>query len=137
MGQNEILSILIIILAKIVIFNQTRRYIFFNSGEYRLLKEKINTFLCEIENNKKTYFTDSTKQRLLSEYVQYRKRLNKIIFNRKCDVKEIETFIDMFDNLDDKIKGWNKQYSELELDQNMELFNDINGKAADEEKYRL
>ncbi|WP_312072190.1 UvrD-helicase domain-containing protein [Anaerotignum propionicum] len=129
-----ILAILAVCMIIIVGGIQIRKNKYYKSQDYLSLVSQINFFITQIEGCRKDYITNTTKQRLLSDNEQLRKRCGrKSVFKGEA-LKNAKRLIDIYDNLDDKVKEWNKEYIELEISQNTEFFDDIDGKSLDDEQ---
>ncbi|NCC15926.1 MAG: hypothetical protein EOM28_06195 [Clostridia bacterium] len=129
-----ILAILAVCMIIIVGGIQIRKNKYYKSQDYLSLVSQINFFITQIEGCRKDYITNSTKQRLLSDNEQLRKRCGrKSVFKGEA-LKNAKRLIDIYDNLEDKVKEWNKEYIELEMSQNGNFFDDIDGKSLDDEQ---
>lgn len=131
---NELLVILIIGIFIIVGYSKFRRASYFKSEKYRYIIGGIYSFLSEIDSLRKEYFTNSAKLKMLSKYEEYRQQVNKGFIYKKSDADNIMEFINIYDHLNDKVKDWNQAYIKSELNQNLDFFNDIDGKALDDEQ---
>jgi DNA helicase-4 len=131
---NELLVILIIGIFIIVGYSKFRRASYFKSEKYRYIIGGIYSFLSEIDSLRKEYFTNSAKLKMLSKYEEYRQQVNKGFIYKKSDADNIMEFINIYDHLNDKVKDWNQAYIKSELNQNLDFFNDIDGRALDDEQ---
>ncbi|MHB8131918.1 MAG: UvrD-helicase domain-containing protein [Mobilitalea sp.] len=134
MEQNEIIILTLIAGVLIIGFIKIKHFLMLRSKDFLYLMGKINSFLEEIDRNKGIYFAHSARERLYSEYAPYRKRLNQNLVYRRANLAQVQSFIDTYDNLDDRVKEWNKAFVELELTQNATFFDNIDGRCLDNEQ---
>lgn len=96
---------------------------------------KINRFLDEVNEAKKGYFTNSIKEHLLEAYKdQY--RFCRIGSLRGVKDENISLFKETYYNINELVEKWNEDYVENELLENLDLFNNIDGKTLDEQQRR-
>ena len=86
-------------------------------------------FLQEIELQKKEYFTDMAKQKIITDY----KRFNESCIKDSSD-GTLNQFIQVYSHLDKLIVKWNKEYVQRELKQNDSFFSNIDGKSLDDQQ---
>lgn len=91
---------------------------------------EVNQFLNMIENYKEEYFTNSMREALKKEYssLYYNFTEEKL---KSVNSSRVNKFIQIYSNLDELVKKWNKGYIENELSNNSGLFSNIDNKSLD------
>ena len=120
----------ILILLMIVLFVGIK-YVKNVQEKKQLLQDKIskvNLFLQEIELYRNEYFTYSIKVDLIERYEGlYRECKNH-------NNEKIKEFLQIYSNLEDLRKEWNKEYVNKELSRSSDLLSNIDGKSLDNQQ---
>lgn len=111
-----------------------RKSKYYKSHHYLSLVNQINAFLTQIQKSRKEYITYSTKQRFLSNYAQLRQQCGDKRVLKESVRNYAKMIIDIYDNLDNKVIIWNKEYIRSEMVHNKDLFRNIDGKSLDDEQ---
>lgn len=127
--------IYIFIFFSIIAVNKIRTKKIANDPKVQSMISQVQLFLLDIEKNKKEYFTNSAKEKMKSDYRElYYKLTNGEL--KKITTDESKKFIEIYNEIDNLIKEWNKQYIEKELVINEALLSNIDGKSLDEQQRR-
>jgi len=95
--------------------------------------EKIESFFSEIDTVKQDYFTKTSEEKIRENYQGVSDFFNKSPYVR-LKLPRLVEFKSTFKSFTDCVKEWNAQYVESELVKHKELFDNIDGKALDNQQ---
>ncbi|SDX96470.1 UvrD-helicase domain-containing protein [Thermoactinomyces sp. DSM 45892] len=88
----------------------------------------IEQFISHVVSIKKEYITHSITNKILTDYS------NPYTFfssGRQSEVDKVAVFLETYTNFHSLVSRWNKEYVQRELEENKELFDNIDGKSLD------
>ncbi|QBP43185.1 UvrD-helicase domain-containing protein [Paenisporosarcina antarctica] len=116
----------------LLVFTILIGYLFISLIKKKRLKKQIPialSFLQEIENRKKEYFTDTSRKEIMMKYKVF---YESCIKNSSSNT--LNQFNQVYSHLDKRIVKWNKEYVQRELKQNDSFFSNIDGKSLDDQQ---
>ncbi|WP_226669720.1 UvrD-helicase domain-containing protein [Metabacillus litoralis] len=93
-------------------------------------KDDINSFKKKIVGNRQVYFTSSQREDIRTSFKETYDFFSVSNQDHVVD-KEIKGFLHFYENLDDSVEKWNKEFIQKELATYEAFFNDIDGKSLD------
>lgn len=130
--EDDILKIIIytlIIYIVYKIYNSKTRLIALNDPKFIQLITDAESFSVQIDEYKKDYFTDTRKQIMLNTYKDLYFKIKRDYKNNKNHI--LDNFIATYNDLNNLVEEWNKQYIKNELLENKYFFDDIDNKSLD------
>lgn len=127
-----IISILFCLIV-IVLYSNYKNKKVLSSPEVQLKLKLAKEFLSSIDDAKKDYFRHSKKEELKQGYKNLYKELSSRHY-KSLRNNIIDSFVNIYSNLDSLVKDWNSDFVQLELANNSRLFDNIDGKSLDEQQ---
>jgi len=106
-----------------------------NSIEAQQSIEAIKMFSKEIEELRTAYITHEIRNGFIDKYGIHYDFFNKKPYSKIKD-PEVKCFKDIFSNINNNFKIWNNEYIEKELENNKNVFDNIDGKSLDSQQRR-
>ncbi|CEG21492.1 Helicase IV [Planococcus massiliensis] len=130
----EILIILLMLLVGFGAFKKYQKSKILKQIREEKIKQQIPTaleFLSEIEQLKKEYFTDISREETVRKYANFHDECIKDSAN-----ETIKNFINIYTRLDSLVKAWNKEFVEREMIATKIFLSNIDGKSLDLQQRR-
>lgn len=99
--------------------------------EMEIIKQEILAFNEEKEEAKNDYITYIKRDEIKEKY---RKLYDKLRSKRLPNEGIIREFVETYFSFDSLVKKWNQEFVYRELNRNMDIFNDIDGKSLDKQQ---
>ncbi len=130
---NKVVDFVEIIIVGIIVFLLIFQYLYQRNKRNESIIEftyEVNKFNKKIKVLRKDYITYIQKDEIKDKYMELYNTLPRNIKNEDI----LKEFIETYSRLGELVKKWNEEFVEKELENNEELFDNIDGKSLDKQQ---